>query len=179
MPFAEFYLVRHGESTWNRERRLQGHGDPPLTAEGCVQIATLARRVDRGLIEVLVSSDLQRALLTAKAIAAKTGVTIDVRPEWREHDMGAWTGLTREQVKDRWPQEYATYRAGSLTQEPGGGESRQAFRLRIKDALRALKERYDGRRLMLVTHRGPIRILMPEVRPAHAEILRLEDHGLH
>lgn len=173
MTLAALFLVRHAETTWNRERRMQGHADPPLTVEGMRQASELASRVDAQSFDALVSSDLQRALVTARAIAAATGLPLDAMPAWREHDMGAWTGLTREEIEQRWPEEYANYRAGSETLKPGGGESRQEFRARILSAKQGVEAHYAGKRVLVVTHRGAIRLLAPDAEPAHAELIKL------
>ena len=173
MSFGAFYLVRHGESTWNHDRRVQGHGEPPLTAKGLRQVQELARRIDRHSFDVLICSDLQRAMLTARAIAEVTGLAPDVRATWRERDMGAWTGLTREEIERRWPEEYSQYRSGDEALKPGGGESRLEFRGRILKARRDLQQQFDTARVLVVTHRGPIRVLLPDVRPAHAELLNV------
>lgn len=172
MP-ARFFLARHAESTWNRERRMQGFGDPPLTAGGVHQAIALAERVATEEIRVLVSSDLQRALATASAIARVTGLQIQTDAGWREYDVGVWTGLNRAEIEACWPVEYAAHRARDPLLRPGGGETRPEFEARILEARRRIEERYRGRRVLVVTHRGPIRVLLPQTAPAHAELLEV------
>jgi broad specificity phosphatase PhoE len=168
-----FFLARHAESTWNRERRMQGHADPPLTDTGVQQSKDLAQSIQLGSIDAIVSSDLQRALQTAQAIAEPLAIAIDIRTHWREHDMGEWTGLTREEIQRRWPKEYARYRAGDQAMQPGGGESRTRFCERILAARAELDRDFAASRVLVVTHRGAIRLLLPEIKPAHAQMYQV------
>lgn len=169
---AEVALARHGESTWNVERRMQGFGDPPLTARGLAQARALAAGVRSDAFDVVITSDLQRARDTALLIAAAMHLLPQIRPEWREHDIGAWTGLTREEVRTRWPGEYERYRSRDETVRAGGGETRAEFRRRIVGAYERTLAEFAGAKVLVVTHRGAIRVLAPRVEPAHATLIR-------
>lgn len=173
MVVKALVLVRHAESTWNVERRMQGHANPPLTEVGRAQAVALGKVVQEGSIDVVVSSDLERALETANAVAKALRLRVEVRQEWREHDMGTWTGLTREEIKEKWPLKYEQYRSGDRQMSPGGGESREVFRSRILKARERLDQDFPGSRVMVFTHRGAIRLLAPDVRPRHAELVRV------
>lgn len=110
---------------------------------------------------------------TASAIAAALSLEVEVRREWREHDMGEWTGLKREDIRERWPREYEQYRSGDVEMSPGGGESRKAFRARVLDARARLDDDLPGLRVLVVTHRGVIRLLAPDAKPEHAQLVRV------
>jgi broad specificity phosphatase PhoE len=173
MPEGLLLLLRHAESTWNAVRRWQGHGDPPLSEAGLAQAEQAAARLAHEGVERLVASDLVRAATTARIVGARLRLEVELEPGWRERDVGRWSGLTRGEIRERFPDEYARYRAGDLDVRPGGGESGREFLARIRAAAGAIARAHPGRRVLVVTHRGAIRALVPELRAANAEWCRL------
>lgn len=153
-------FVRHGETDWNRVKRIQGHIDIPLSETGVGQAVRLARRLHReardgAAFDALVSSDLTRAVQTAAPAARALALTIDAQPAWRERDYGAFQGLDSKQIAATMPDEYAQWRTrdpGFVP--PGNGESYRVFYHRIVHALDALIDAYRGRRVLCVTHGG-------------------------
>jgi broad specificity phosphatase PhoE len=110
-------LVRHGETVSNVEGRWQGQGDSPLTERGRSQAAQLAAALAQEPIAAVYSSDLGRALATARLVAAPHGLTVHADPRLREIHVGQWTGLSRQEIRDRfggmleaWAQRPATLR---------------------------------------------------------------------
>src|SRR5690349_6102426 len=90
-------LVRHGQSEWNAQGRWQGQADPPLSELGRQQAFSASRKI--GSVDVIVASDLERALHTAQIISGQIGVgPVIVEPLFRERDAGEWSGLTREEI---------------------------------------------------------------------------------
>jgi probable phosphoglycerate mutase len=162
-------LLRHGESEWNAQGRWQGHGDPALTELGRAQSRAAAVRLADECIERIVSSDLARAWQTAEIVSAALRLPFERDPRWRERDIGAWTGLTREQIQARWPEDYAHFRAHEEHARPGGGESNAMLRARAQAALAALRARHAGARVLVVTHRGIARMLAPATPLENAE----------
>ena len=159
---AELVLVRHGETAWNRDRRIQGQLDTPLNAEGVRQaraaarrLAADARRAGAGASPpVLVSSDLLRCRQTAEPIAAALDVGLGLDARLRERHFGVFQGRT-------WPEilrDDADRAAGWLARDPDleveGGESLRAFARRAGDALATLAAAHRGRTLIVVTHGG-------------------------
>jgi probable phosphoglycerate mutase len=124
------YLIRHGETIWNRQGRRQGRGDSPLTATGIRQAEIMGRRLSRELIDMstvqVVSSPLGRAVATASIIAECLGMKgkdVVVEPLLVEHDVGCWEGLTNEQVRELYPRERKHRRRNRWEYVIPGGES--------------------------------------------------------
>jgi probable phosphoglycerate mutase len=171
-------LARHGESTWNAERRWQGQGDPPLSKRGRLQAAGLADALAGQGVEALVSSDLARAAETAAIVARRLGLAPPrLEPRLRERSLGEWTGRTEAEIAAGWPSDLARLRTGDPELRPGGGESGRELAQRVHEALRELAAAPPGGRVALVTHLGVIRALVPGFRPANAEWCRLELAG--
>jgi probable phosphoglycerate mutase len=152
---TRLFLVRHAQSVWNAEKRWQGRGDPPLSERGRQQ-AKLAASAIVGVVDVVVASPQKRARETAEVMADELGlgpVTFD--DDLREIDVGAWTGLTIDEVEARYSAELAAWRAGELDAPPGG-EDRHAFLERILRGVDRIVRSHDGRRVLVVTHGGVI-----------------------
>jgi probable phosphoglycerate mutase len=117
------FLLRHGRTAWNAERRYQGQADPPLDEVGRRQALEIAGLVAALEPQLLVSSDAIRAQQTAEPIGALTGLQVRVDPRLRERSLGHWEGLTRDEVAERYPDEFADWLAGRDVSRRGG-ESR-------------------------------------------------------
>ena len=151
-------LIRHGKTPWNRERRWQGHADVPLSAEGLAQAERLGDHLKtRGApIGVIYSSDLQRAHDTARKLAEALAAELVVDPVWREIEVGRWTGLSRDEIKERFAEEWGRIAAGEDLPR-AGSETFAAFSLRIVEALDRVRRRHVGQTVAVVTHGGVIR----------------------
>ena len=147
-------LIRHGESTWNAERRYQGWADAPLSALGELQARDAAEALRAFDFDAAAASDLERARRTAEIVCQAMAVLpIDVFEELRERDLGEWSGLTREQIELRWP---GTRESSSVADAPGA-ETREAFERRVVAGIRRVRELGDT--IVVVTHGGVIRAL--------------------
>lgn len=145
-------LVRHGETTWNAEHRLQGQADAPLSEKGKAQAAALAPAFANGLApDLTVASDLPRTRETARLIGFPDAVP---DPRWREIDVGVWTAKKIADIRAADEAAYKGWRAGTFT--PDGAESWAAFRARIEGAIRDVAGRCEGTALV-VAHGGVIR----------------------
>ena len=153
-------FVRHGESLANRSGRWQGQGDSPLSERGIAQAKAVGERLKRRKFDRVVSSDLSRAHDTARA----SGFALTTSREWREFDVGAWEGLTREEVMERYPDEMERLKAGEDV-PLGGGESYAAFSARVDGALHALCASLEEREreVLVVCHGGVIATVMARV----------------
>lgn len=145
-------LVRHGQTEANLSKRWQGQGDSPLSALGVSQARLVGERLRQRRFTSVWSSDLSRAKDTARA----TGFDFRVSAALREFDVGAWEGLTAEQVEAQYPEDLARLRRGEDV-PLGGGESYLTFSLRIDAALDAVRaELAPGDHALVVCHGGVI-----------------------
>jgi 2,3-bisphosphoglycerate-dependent phosphoglycerate mutase len=152
-------LVRHGETDWNRERRIQGQSDPPLNDLGREQSRTLAGRLASEEIDAIYSSDLRRARETAEILADELGQPVVLDPELRELDFGPWEGHTVDELHARFPEAFERWLAGGVA-EWNGGETHDAMADRIRGAVRRLAATHAGESILLVAHGGPVRVLL-------------------
>jgi broad specificity phosphatase PhoE len=156
-------LVRHGQSTWNHERRIQGQLDPPLSEEGRRQAAQLGRRLAGRTFAGFYSSDLKRAAETAQLVGGSLGIDPTPMAELREIFLGQWEGLRTEELAERFPDAWASW-----TDEPNwdlvpGGEGSAAFETRVSLALDRLFARHSQGDVLVVTHGGVIQIALHHV----------------
>jgi broad specificity phosphatase PhoE len=148
-------LARHGETDWNRERRFQGHADPPLNELGRRQARELADSLADSGVTAVYASPLARARETAEIVAAALGLPVEPRPALREVDVGSWQGLTRDEVEARYPDDFRRWLEAG--QGWADGESYDDLGRRVVADLLALAARHPGERILVVTHGGPVR----------------------
>lgn len=147
MGVTHLCVVRHGESEWNRERRVQGQRDPALSPLGERQAEAVARRLEGERWDALYSSDLTRARLTAQEIARRVGLVVHERPELRERSLGVLEGLLADEARARYPD----WDAPEVGREPA-----RAFYERAKAAFGAIVAAHPGERVLVVSHGGLI-----------------------
>jgi len=146
--------VRHGETVWNAEMRMQGQLDTVLSARGERQARrTAAALADEG-IEAIVSSDLVRASSTAAAIAEVVGLPVATDAGLRERSFGVFQGWTYAEIDARWPVDAARWRRHDPTFAPVAGESLLDFDVRAVDAMTRIAAAARGRTIAVVTHGG-------------------------
>ena len=149
-----FILVRHGETAWNREGRIQGHLDSPLNAQGLAQGKALAERLSMELFEVLISSDLGRARSTAELIALRTGHSVVIDRRLRERHYGIFQGLTHGEAKSIHLEAYARYEQESASDAIPGGESAETCFERNLGCLQEIAASHRHGPTLVVTHGG-------------------------
>ena len=154
MPTTRILLARHGETEWNRLGRWQGHADPPLNETGRRQAEALAAQLEGDGIVAVYSSDLRRAGETARIVADRLGLEVTERRALREIDVGSWSGLTRDEVRERFPDGFARWLAGEIGHD---GETREALTRRVVAAVEAIAHDHPGESVLVVTHGGSIR----------------------
>ena len=152
MGATAILLVRHGETDWNRDRRVQGHTDVPLNDEGRRQARALAEELGEGAFDAVYASDLARARETAEILAAPCGLDVTQLEALREKNFGTWEGLTDTDVLDRFPD--ARPRAW------GDAESTEDMSERVLAAVRSIADAHPDRRVLVVTHGGPMRAVL-------------------
>lgn len=147
-------VIRHGETAWNTESRIQGHIDIPLNENGRWQARRLAQALaDEGL-HAIYSSDLQRARDTAQAVADVAGLPLTLDVSLRERHFGRFEGKTQEEVAAQWPEEARRWRDRDPSYGPHGGETLQGFYDRSLTALTRLALRHPGQNIAVVAHGG-------------------------
>jgi 2,3-bisphosphoglycerate-dependent phosphoglycerate mutase len=148
-------LVRHGETDWNRENRFQGHADPPLNDTGRAQALQLAGELRDEAVAAAYTSPLRRARETAAIVADQLGIEPVPDSALMEVDVGSWSGLTRDEVEARFPEGYARWLAYGHGWDDG--ESYEELGERVVSGLLAIAVRHPHKRVLAVTHGGPIR----------------------
>jgi probable phosphoglycerate mutase len=158
MPTTNIILIRHGETAWNTERRLQGHIDIALNPEGLRQAAALAAALAGEALDALVASDLQRALQTAGAVGAARGQPVQVDPALRERCFGGFEGLLYAEIEQRFPLQFAAWQARDVDAPmPDGARSAETFRqfyARSVGAILGWAASHPGQTIALVAHGG-------------------------
>lgn len=158
MTTTKLCLIRHGETAWNAERRLQGHTDTPLNPKGVLQARQMAQAlkdINLGL-DVLYTSDLKRAADTANAVVELFGVEAQVDSALRERNFGALQGLSITEAPLLRPDIWQAHIARDLDHDLEGGESIQQFSLRIRNALDGIQKRHAGKTILVVSHGGTL-----------------------
>jgi len=175
---AQLILVRHGETDWNREGRIQGYrADSPLTSTGQAQARQLAARLASEQIQALHSSDAGRARQTVAPIAAAVDLEVIYDPALRERNYGVFEGRTYKEIELEFPDAYLKFRSRDPDYAPPGGESGAQFRDRIVAALERVAAGTAGRRAAVVTHGGVLGIAYRHVTGMRLDSKR--DYSLH
>ncbi len=155
---TELVLIRHGETDWNAERRIQGHLDIPLNHAGLAQAEAIGERFRGTDIDVLVSSDLGRAMQTVAPISEGSKLPVLSEARLRERNLGVLQGKTVEEAQELAPEAFEVFRSRAADAALPEGESLTAFAGRVIDVLTALAQRYEGKRIVAVTHGGVLDI---------------------
>jgi probable phosphoglycerate mutase len=156
MGRTQLIIVRHGQTEWNIKGIRQGHLDSALTSKGMAQAKALAQRLGRESFSALYSSDLGRAVQTAKEIAALTGHEIVTDPRLRERHLGIFQGLNAEQLSDKYPEERRQFRTMGPDYVIPGGESMRQQVDRNVAYLNELAAKHQGEQIVVVTHGGVV-----------------------
>lgn len=150
-------LVRHGESEWNLERRVQGQSGTGLTDRGVAQSERTAEVLADAYPDVLLAmSDLQRCRETAAPLEGLLRCEVRLEPGLRERDFGAWTGLLGSEIAEQDADRWKRWRSGEDVVAEIGGEDSPALVRRVVHTYRRLLADADGRTVICVTHGGPI-----------------------
>lgn len=148
-------LIRHGQTDWNAQTRLQGHSDIPLNAEGHAQAAQLAAVLQGEALDHVYASDLQRAADTARPLALSTGAPLSLDAGLRERAFGCFEGERFADIEQRWPDAAARWRGRDPAFAPdGGGEALQDFYARCVQVALRLAAAHPGGAIALVAHGG-------------------------
>ena len=159
MDATRLIVVRHGETAWNVDTRIQGHLDIPLNATGLWQARQLGDALAGEAISAIYTSDLLRARKTAQAVADATGAELVDEPGLRERAFGSFQGRTFAEVETEHPEQARRWRQRDPDYAPDGGESLRVLRERVVDTTHRLAARHPGELVLLVTHGGVLDVL--------------------
>ena len=151
---TELIIVRHGQTQWNLEGRIQGTLDIELHPIGIQQAEALAARLAKEAFNAIYSSDLKRAYQTAERIARKTNHTIITHKGLRERNFGILQGLTASEIKERYPEEWRHFRRWDPDYIFPNGESLREYYESGITCLEEIAQQHIGERLVIVTHGG-------------------------
>lgn len=159
MQATRLIAIRHGETAWNVDTRIQGHLDIPLNDTGRWQAQQLARALADEPVSAIYASDLQRAYATAQAVADATDAPLVPEPGLRERSFGALEGRTFAQIEAELPEMALRWRKRDPHFAPEGGESLTALRARIQATVHRLAAQHAGGQVVLVAHGGVLDVL--------------------
>ena len=166
-----FYLVRHGQTDWNRAGKIQGTTDIPLNETGR-QLATVLKERSgypaKTRIDAVYASPLARAFQTAEILAKEEKLPLRRLTGLRERDFGYWEGKSWQQVEAKYPDEFHLWREQPMVGIPSGGESRKSCEARSERAIRQILEETAGD-AVIVAHGGILVFLMNYLRRFHRE----------
>ncbi len=167
-------LVRHGETDWNRDNRFQGHADPPLNDAGRAQARTLASELKTQTYGAAYTSPLRRAAETAAIITSELRLEAVPDPALKEVDLGPWSGLTRTEVEERYPEGFARW----LEYGHGwdDGETYDELGERVVTGLLNIGARHSGTPVLAVTHGGPMRSALAAAEGVPFDVARRSIH---
>lgn len=169
----KFYIFRHGQTDWNKERRIQGSTDTELNATGREEAKSLIPLMKELMPEVIVSSDLKRAYETGKTVADALGIPIIKESKLREANFGEAEGLTVDEIINRFGlemwEDFRRVNPDNLGAAFPGGETRGDSVLRMRSVIEEIKNEGKFKRVGISTHGGVVRNLLHSYLPPHAE----------
>jgi len=154
MDATRIIAIRHGETAWNVEARVQGHLDIGLNEHGRAQAQRLRLALEGEPLAAVHSSDLARARETAEAFALPAGLSVQIHGSLRERALGCFEGHTYADIEQRWPDEATRWRKRDPTFAPIGGETLENFYRRCVEAATRLAAAHVGQTIALVAHGG-------------------------
>jgi probable phosphoglycerate mutase len=161
---ATLLVIRHGETAWNAEHRIQGRLDVPLSTTGIWQTGRLAQRLAGETIDAVYASDLARAWMTGAPLADAHGLAMIPEPRLRERAFGIFEGRTLDEIAAEHPDQLAAWRARDVRWRMPGGESGTEFIARVLDAVQEITAAHRGRTVALVTHGGVLDVVYRHAR---------------
>ena len=160
MKETEIILIRHGETEWNSQKRMQGHSNSDLSEVGRGQIQALGELMKNVSFDHIYSSDSLRARQTAEAITQYSGHTLQFDQRIREKNLGVFEGLTSTEAKERHPEVYRLFKTAGANYVIDEGESTQQLLERALEFSEEIRLRHSQERVVMVTHGGVVRVLM-------------------
>ncbi|MBN1930832.1 MAG: histidine phosphatase family protein [Desulfobacterales bacterium] len=158
-PITHFGILRHAETQWNLQKRIQGQNDSPLTFEGIQQARSWGLVLKDQVWDQILTSDIGRALKTATLINIYLRIGIKCDKRLREQDWGRWSGKTLADLKKEEPALLSDQEKAGWKFCPPGGESRRTVLKRSMEALKEATAKWSGKNILVVTHESVIKCL--------------------
>jgi broad specificity phosphatase PhoE len=165
MAVNRVILIRPGETEWNRQGRWQGWVASPLDNYGKAQAKQLARYIRNIGISAVYSSDSRRAVETAEILSAQLGFAPTYDKRWRERDIGAWQGMTLQEIRSWYAEDYRKLQADIENFRVPQGESREDVRQRVMSAFNDILEEDKGSTVGIITHTTSTHMLLRSLIP--------------
>ena len=156
----KLYIIRHGQTAWNKEEVFRGTKDIPLNEVGLKEANALGAYLESTPFDALYTSPLSRARQTAQAVADAVGLTPVVEPNLIDLDFGAWQGVSHKEVKEKYPDLYQTWVSEPAQARFPGGESLNDVLNRIRTLLTMLLEKHPNGTVAVFTHRVVCKVLI-------------------
>ncbi|MDP7071636.1 MAG: histidine phosphatase family protein, partial [Candidatus Marinimicrobia bacterium] len=156
MKETEIILIRHGETEWNSQKRMQGHSNSDLSEVGMGQIQALGELMKNVSFDHIYSSDSLRTRQTAEAITQYSGHTLQFDQRIREKNLGVFEGLTSTEAKERHPEIYRLFKTAGANYVIDEGESTQQLLERALEFIEEIRLRHPKERVVMVTHGGVV-----------------------
>ena len=160
ITMLRIFLIRHGETEWNRQNRLQGNSDIHLSPEGFHQAITLAEHAPFHHIDAIYSSDLTRAMSTANILAERFNLTVKKMPELRETNFGDWEGRSIRELADESPKAFGKFFTDPERCHPPHGETFLECQARVMIGIREIIAKHDDQNIIAVSHGAAIRLIL-------------------
>jgi probable phosphoglycerate mutase len=160
MKKTEIIFIRHGETEWNSQQRMQGHSNSDLSSVGQAQIQALGQWMKNVPFDHIYSSDSLRAKQTAEAITQFSGHELKIDLRLREKNLGVFEGLTSEEARERHPEVFSLFKTAGSKYVIDEGESTQQLQDRALEIVDEIRIKHLEERVLLVTHGGLIRVVM-------------------
>ena len=157
---THFGLIRHAQTVWNQEKKIQGHSDSPLTAAGHKQASSWGLILSQFAWDRMLASDAGRALATAEIVNAALKIPLTIDPRLKEQDWGHWESKTVRQIEAQAPHVLDDQVNAGWEFCPPGGESRLSVLKRSQQALQQAAHHYPGQNILVVTHEGIVKSLI-------------------
>ena len=171
MIFTRVYLMRHGEVHGDGNKRYNGHIDVDITPKGVEQMHRLAGLLEGKPVRAVYSSDLIRSIKGAQIVSARLGLSHTAVRTLRERSVGQWEGLTADEIKHRYPDEFIAWRSDLLHYRPPKGESLTDVQSRILPEYRRIVASHPDQEIAMLLHGGVNRVIL-------ADALGLDPHNL-
>lgn len=153
-------FTRHGQTDWNIARRYQGHSDTALNQVGIHQAEQLAKRLSKETIHAIYSSDLSRAMATARVVAAFHHIEPRMDPRWRELSFGDWEGMTYDEMSAHSPDLFDAWMKDSLAVSTPNGETHLQLAEKVEAAFNEIKTKHKEETVLIVGHSGSMQSLL-------------------